>query len=447
MLRALDATFASVLTALSAITLLDSPNDNEIPSDVSKWYKHPGSVLQQCFIACSALPIPLNEHRSTLLAFSELLTSPELGTSSSLKRPDLFWGVSKLLSFRTTQKSVDSIASFVCSVACCCGRGASNSGFEYLKLLHSRLRKYLKSPVCSNKGMIIEVLIDSAFSFARRHDDCEHLDYAEDIESEYHEEHMALEIPRRLSTNISIDVSAGFRWEEGISEWVTATPALTLKKRAVIPDSEDDSADELDSSDSPLRHNTRRGARLTAPRTFPHVTRNQGKLSTRQEKSKAVIPHRRRSLPQKSLDTPSESEEDPLLTTLDVSMTSMTDTTINNSSFSSSQSTEEGGNSGGGRVLRPRRGQAFASRQTEDSDDELSSSTTSWDALIRRNKIAVVVFSGTNTANATEKEEAGNIHNRYPIRRKSANSAVPTNIIPRKRAIFEIDDSEDELCL
>jgi len=103
-------------------------------------------------------------------------------------------------------------------------------------------------------------------------------------------------------------------------------------------------------------------------------------------------------------------------------------------------------------VLRPRRGhglrgQAFTSRQTEDSDDELSSSTNSWDTLIRRNKIAVVVFSGTNTANATEKEEAGNIHNRYPIRRKSANSAVSTNIIPRKRAIFEIDDSEDELCL
>lgn len=460
--KALDATLTSVLTALSAITLLDT----EIPQASMKALQQPCTVLRQCLIACAQLPSPLNDHRTSLLAFSNIFTSLRPGTQDSFSTTDLFRKVSSMLPIKPTQKSNDSITSFICSVACCCGRGVSNTGFDHLKLLHTQLRKYLEHQSCPYKHSIREVIIDSAFSFARRHDELDHLDYAEDIESEFHGEHIA-DLPRRLPAESGGDVSSGFRWEEGISEWVTATPAFSLRKSAVIHNNHVDN--DFDDSDSPLRHHLQRGKHLTVPRISVQVPKQVKPPSKKQEYNlRGAIHHRKPQ--QVSPDSPSESEGvDPL----DMSLTSMASDN-NNASFASSQSTESGesntsimkvGRGKGARVLRLRfpglRNKAHWQVLDDDSDDELSSSTTSWNTSIKRNTISVVILQQQEKKAVAAKRpfvlsggggSRSNSNTRshpYSTRRKSqvgSSGGGADSGIPRKRVAAVDDDSADELC-
>lgn len=446
MQKALDGTFASVLTALSAISLLNAPKEHESSSNFIECLQKSGTVLRQCLVACIAISSPLNDNRASLLAISNLLISSELEIH------ELFRQVSKMLSFIPTQKSNNSIASFISSVACCCGRGAFNSGFDHLQVLHSRLREYFMSQSCSNKRMIREVIIDSAFTFARRHDDSEHLDYAEDIESEYHGEQIA-DLPRRLLAEDRDDVSAGFRWEEGISEWVTTTPAFALNK-AVKP--RDDRGDDNVSS-SPLRQNPRRGCskRQAAPRMFTQVTKH---MKPSQQRIDTGTAHRQKEHAENIVDLSSESEDD----LLDASLTSMVSHHTSSSLLTLSQSTETESvgvkKSFNARVLRPKRhglrGQANWQLDNQ-SDDELSSSTTSWNtSIIKRNKISVNIILPshikTNTYSTVEKQVSdGGIDNsrhRYSTRRKSALS-LSKMAQQQKRKRADDTDSEDELCL
>lgn len=495
MLKALDATLASVLTALSAITLLIAEKDDQTPQTLIS--QQPGSALRQCLVTCALHPSPLNNSRSALLAISNVLISPD---DETISESDSMRKVSKMLSsIKSTEKSSESLASFVCSVAFCCGKGLSNTGFKHLKLLHNRLRKYLAHPACPNKHVIRVVIIDSAFSFSRKNDANEHLDYAFDME--FHEEQHIADMHSRSPTETGggnpVDASAGFRWEEGISEWVTKTPAFSMKKAKAKaaprrPLSPSAHVDDI-YSDSPVvsRHNLRRSgkrpaATATAPLMFRQVTKQSVQVRISKTDPSEEDHHSGNGngtgTRRKNPHLPSESEDlDPAETSFSTSSASDTSALAQSSSSSQqpgihgTQTQPINKNTHVQRSTARRSSLRLQSRQPssqnwEDkcnnlydlSDDELSSSISIWDTYVKRNQVSVIILqekpnnalngvvsnntTTTSTAISSEiRKDSSSIRSSRGGSRKSSSPMTQKKIALRHRTV--IDDSEDELCL
>jgi hypothetical protein len=119
------------------------------------------------------------------------------------------------------------IVTFLCSIARCCGRGASNSGFEYLLHLHKLLEKLSENQESDVVRTVMEIIVDSAFGFALEAPDRKHLDYAASVEVRFHVIKSDIKRDALSDSFLLEDTKPGFRWEEGISEWVTATPVTS----------------------------------------------------------------------------------------------------------------------------------------------------------------------------------------------------------------------------
>jgi hypothetical protein len=74
-----------------------------------------------------------------------------------------------------------------------------------------------------------EIIVDSALAFAQEVPHRKHLDYAATMEGNFH----GIQSKPRVSVipgQILDSSRIGFRWEEGISEWVTVTPSIGISK-------------------------------------------------------------------------------------------------------------------------------------------------------------------------------------------------------------------------
>ncbi|KAM0129168.1 hypothetical protein ACHAP3_007899 [Botrytis cinerea] len=151
----------------------------------------------------------------------------------------------------------DEAVKFLSSVARCCGKGASTSGFEYLQYIHRRLKKVSTGRDLKARTIWDGIVVDSAFAFARVTPGQKYLDYAESMDSELHAgDHKK---PDSASTEAHRE-STNFRWEEGISSWVTTTPATNTKKtKGMTTDFENEEV-ELE---SPSIVRSRRAMRLS----------------------------------------------------------------------------------------------------------------------------------------------------------------------------------------
>jgi hypothetical protein len=217
MLSVLDATFTSVVATLSAMINLGG---NII------------HLLRSIIIDCGLFSLILGNKEAKVIAVANLLAGIE-DDSTSLKKDTDFL---KLLVYVLRRKHcrpskmiecVDgNVIAFICSVARCCGRGSSSDGFKHLKAMLERLDCLAIDLL--GKDMLPHIIVDSAFAFAHQIPNQEHLEYAEEISVKYR----GFRIQRKSSqSSLQGDLHVGFRWEEGISEWVTTTPATTMKRR------------------------------------------------------------------------------------------------------------------------------------------------------------------------------------------------------------------------
>jgi hypothetical protein len=232
LLEAVKQAFSSLLTTLSAIVILSK--ENMVPIEETKAssssYMEVVTLLQSCLIQwklCRGSNIT-----GTLLAFAILVVESSYGDPARFDA-DL---VDLLLeNLRQTNRStrlsaaLDGLVVFVCSIARCCGRGASNSGFEYLQHLHMLLEGFGDNKGPGDGQIVQEIIVDSAFAFAQQAPGRKHLEYAARMEAKFHvvKRESMLASPVGSSTGRN---SVGFRWEEGISEWVAATPAMSCLK-------------------------------------------------------------------------------------------------------------------------------------------------------------------------------------------------------------------------
>ncbi|KAI9720773.1 MAG: hypothetical protein M1812_002612 [Candelaria pacifica] len=126
------------------------------------------------------------------------------------------------------------LAIYVNAVACCAGRISQGNGFGYIQILSDYLIDLSTSSIASTQVSSVErqafssIGLQSAFLFAEENPSTAHFEYTEKIGQVANGEGF---IEGSLSRRGCEPYSRRFRWEEGISEWVAATPAPNNKKR------------------------------------------------------------------------------------------------------------------------------------------------------------------------------------------------------------------------
>lgn len=152
---------------------------------------------------------------------------------------------------REGKQDYEAVTALICSLAQCCGRGAAESSHHYL----TKLCDQLDSTVAADEANSRKIRIDCAFLLAERTNDLRDLAFAESFTPAETNNHVVQPTPRKHQTATSS--FTGFSWDEGISEWVTATPAASQRQRSsrqdLVWDSDDeicqDSGAELDDDD------------------------------------------------------------------------------------------------------------------------------------------------------------------------------------------------------
>jgi hypothetical protein len=226
--EAVTNTLSSLLTILSSIVILsnesEAPNSNDAPSTTSDDIINLLSGASTRIQGESWMP-------SVLLLLATLFTTSR-SHGNEMFSPLVALLVEQLQQERDDdQKSYTKAVLFTCSTARCCGRGALNSGFDYLQHIHSIMETCDKA---SGTNIFKSLIVDSAFAFAEQAPDRKHLQYAADMDSKFCVRRFE---PDSSSHHISDqgDHRSGFRWEEGIGEWVSASPIAVKKNASHVP--------------------------------------------------------------------------------------------------------------------------------------------------------------------------------------------------------------------
>ena len=237
MLDATRHTFSSLLTTLSSIVILSrdtaKQTQSHIKSPAATEYGHLVALIRSCLVQWELSSTSSIE--GTLLVVANLFTQ-EVGhnTLAEVNLVDvdaLLNHLCKMGRSSTILPSHHEVVTFICSVARCCGRGASSSGFEHLEKLHQILEELVLDQESEGGNILREIISDSALAFAQEVPDRKHLDYAAKMEGKVHriETKPNQSHTPRHSLNSS---HIGYRWEDGISEWVSATPGISAGKFA-----------------------------------------------------------------------------------------------------------------------------------------------------------------------------------------------------------------------
>ena len=230
MIDAMKQTFASLLTTLCSIVTLSRDTAKSLDRKTHAYtteYTHFVDLIWSSLLQWELSRI--SSIQGTLLVITNLIlgkVDPESPESSCDLVYVLFNHLRRIDKSSSVLPPYHEIVSFICSIARCCGRGASNSGFEYLENLHQKFETLICNCDPDRANVLREILADSALAFAQEIPDRKYLDYADAMEAKAHRVETKSTVsftPGHSSDNSRV----GFRWEEGISEWVTTTPLST----------------------------------------------------------------------------------------------------------------------------------------------------------------------------------------------------------------------------
>lgn len=140
------------------------------------------------------------------------------------------------------------LASFLCAIAHCCEKNGKKAGFEYMQNIVQRLLELSQHSTCNKSALrsISSLIKEAAFDFAEQTSRQEHLDWALEVEETIEMDFAATDGQQHIVTpaRVTRKKGPGFRWEEGICEWVAKTPAPFA---VVIPGPEESSSESSSS--------------------------------------------------------------------------------------------------------------------------------------------------------------------------------------------------------
>lgn len=242
--QALNTTFSSLLTVLCSIALVNNGRDEAAGK----------AITQRITWALDSIVITISRREDIQVELSVLQADPEdvqvfaqralwAGFASVVLRLDnchqddamlalntkssvgfVNWIASQYCSTGSNFASIfGSLPSLISSIARGTGRIWKDDGFEQLQRLVTALMMLSGCRISHELWTLKRLALETAMEFTHSTGDVQHMAYAREIERAMRSQGRLIIIPSP-EKNESPSARGGFRWEEGIGEWVACTP-------------------------------------------------------------------------------------------------------------------------------------------------------------------------------------------------------------------------------
>ena len=188
---------------------------------------------------------------------------------------------------------LDQLGNFVCKIAQCHRQVAKGMAFDSMKEMVGLLAGVTESAASDNLARYItgRIAMGAAFTFVEESDLPAHLDWALEIEQAVKSKVEATSGRSfvRTPAKRSAQSRSGFRWEDGICEWIEKTPAMQAERprsASRAPVDNDDSGDDL-APDTPVA--SQKGAKSSVIRVLSKQARTGVSLATSSQQSKLTL--------------------------------------------------------------------------------------------------------------------------------------------------------------
>ena len=155
---------------------------------------------------------------------------------SDSRQEPLHSGWLDIIAAMIDKDGTDKLSKFLCTVSFCCSSAGSKHVFGYVKSLAGILIDISNDPgqTQTARQLAAAVAVDAALEYADMTQNKKHLDWALDLE-ETCGTGEAKWSPENRFNDINqtpvMRLQGGFRWEEGICEWIQKTPLISFEKK------------------------------------------------------------------------------------------------------------------------------------------------------------------------------------------------------------------------
>ena len=241
--NALQSTVSDILTVLSAINILRSSKaglDSSHPDLLSVAILRDMALEIRQVLELSAVTsyastswfVPEKTLRLSLLSAGLVsIASRKAGTDIF---PNEVLDLAALASLPSSKESLGNAGSFLGEVARCCDEAGSDDGFRFLQVTVQDLISIATSDIYDKptRTFCSGIAHAAAFAFSEDTGQPKHLDWALDMEGTI--THTVDDSPKvvidKTPARAVMRNRSGYKWEEGICEWIAKTPALPLQR-------------------------------------------------------------------------------------------------------------------------------------------------------------------------------------------------------------------------
>ncbi|CAO2653178.1 Nn.00g025890.m01.CDS01 [Neocucurbitaria sp. VM-36] len=242
--QALNTTFSSLTTVLCSIALVNNGRDDIAGKEVARritWAlnsmvitisKREDIHSELKMLEADIEDVEVFAQRALWTAFASFLIELEgcaAGTGTMHLKPHILTNSINWISSQYSLSGIDlssilgSLPSLITSIARGTGRIWRDDGFDQLQRLLAALMALSGCRLPHKLWTLKRLALDSAMEFAHSTGDTQHTVYAREIEQNMRTQGR-LVIIQSPEKNESPTSSGGFKWEEGIGEWVVCTP-------------------------------------------------------------------------------------------------------------------------------------------------------------------------------------------------------------------------------
>lgn len=259
----LCSTISSILTVFSAFSLLkysDSSSKLDNTLGISSTTIHDlGVKVRQ---ALELVTYSADSRHASILILERLrlslMAAGMVGMihdgSIEQRCPSDFGHFTSLAELPNSGQTFSSAGSFLCAVARCCATARSDDAFDFIQAMVDNLTVFPSiSGSCdkATRGLFGQIALAAAFEFAESTSQPSHLNWALKVELAVSGTANAAGQPSFEKTPAH-DIKQGrngYRWEEGICEWIAKTPALVVCEPSRL---ESESSQVDDAAETPV---------------------------------------------------------------------------------------------------------------------------------------------------------------------------------------------------
>ena len=258
----LCSTVSSILTVFSAIGLLKNSDPSSNLDDalgISSMTIHDlGIQVRQAlelvtYNADSRHTSNLILERLHLSLMAAAMVGMSHNGSIEQRCPSTFEHFTTLAEIPNRGQTFSSAGSFLCAVARCCATARSDDAFSFIQAMVDNLTRFSKSGSCdqATRRLLGQTALAAAFEFAESTSQPSHLNWALKVELAASGTVNAPSQPSFEKTPArGLKQSRnGYRWEEGICEWIAKTPALVIRDLSRL---ESNSSQVDDAAETPV---------------------------------------------------------------------------------------------------------------------------------------------------------------------------------------------------